>query len=341
MRKAGFTGWFFLPASMRAIKFLLSSPAKQFSSSMISRRNIRVKVMQTLYSLESVEYDVKPEQEVKMLQKHFDQSRELFVYMLYFLTEVARYAEQSALQRASKHLPTEEDLHVNTKLTGNEIVWKLHEDPSFQKALKDNKPHLQADKELVKKMYLQLVNTPEYATYIAEESRSKKGERDMLQFIFDNILLPDEAFIYHIEELFTNWDDDCDMISILVSGYLQKGTGFNFQDIMGKEKWDYGRTLLETVLNKKEVTIGLIQPKLTNWDAERIATLDMILMEMGVCEFLYFETIPPKVTINEYIDLAKEYSTPQSGQFINGILDSIHKDLIKNETLHKVSFKKS
>jgi N utilization substance protein B len=84
----------------------------------------------------------------------------------------------------------------------------------------------------------------------------------------------------------------------------------------------------------------MIKPKLKNWDSDRIAVLDMILMQMGVCEFLYFETIPPKVTINEYIDLAKEYSTPQSGQFVNGILDNIHKELLKDEKMHKVAFKK-
>jgi N utilization substance protein B len=82
-----------------------------------------------------------------------------------------------------------------------------------------------------------------------------------------------------------------------------------------------------------------IKPKLKNWDAERIAALDMILMRMGVCEFLFFETIPPKVTINEYIDLAKDYSTPQSGHFVNGILDNIHKDLVKDEKMHKIAYK--
>jgi N utilization substance protein B len=92
-------------------------------------------------------------------------------------------------------------------------------------------------------------------------------------------------------------------------------------------------------MDKKEVLMDLIKPKLKNWDPDRIATLDMILMQMGVSEFLYFETIPPKVTINEYIDLAKDYSTPQSGQFVNGILDNIHKDLVKEEKMHKINFK--
>ncbi len=123
--------------------------------------------------------------------------------------------------------------------------------------------------------------------------------------------------------------------------YLGKQQSFNFQEIISKEKYDFAKTLLLSVLEKKEVTMELIKPKLKNWDAERIATLDMILMEMGVCEFLYFETIPPKVTINEYIDIAKDYSTPQSGQFVNGILDNIHKELVVENKMHKVNFKAS
>ena len=86
---------------------------------------------------------------------------------------------------------------------------------------------------------------------------------------------------------------------------------------------------------------SLIKPKLKNWDSERIALLDMILMKMGVAEFLYFETIPPKVTINEYIDLAKDYSTSQSGQFVNGILDNIHKELVQEGKMKKVEYRKS
>jgi N utilization substance protein B len=103
----------------------------------------------------------------------------------------------------------------------------------------------------------------------------------------------------------------------------------------------YARELLISVIEKESVCSDLISSKLQNWDPERTALLDMILMRMGICEFLYFETIPPKVTINECIDLAKDYSTPQSGHFVNGILDSIHKELATQNKLHKVTFKKS
>ena len=143
----------------------------------------------------------------------------------------------------------------------------------------------------------------------------------------------------HIEELFSNWDDDGEMISQIVMGYIAKPGSVTFQEIISKEKGDFARLLLQTVIDKKEGIMDLIRPRLKNWDAERIATLDMILMQMGVVEFLYFETIPPKVTINEYIDLAKDYSTPQSGQFVNGILDNIHKELVREDKMHKVDFR--
>ena len=306
---------------------------------MISRRNIRVKVMQTLYTLEAQEQAVKPGEPVKILQKHFDQSRQLLSYLLYFIIEIARYAETDSRLRASKHLPSEEDLNVNIKLAGNETLWKIMEDASLRKALETDKPQLQDNKELIRKLYHDLVASEEYQTYIKEQSREKKSEREMLEFIFSGILLPSEAFVTHVEELFTNWDDDGEMISHIVMGYIAKPGSVPFQEIISKEKADFARLLLQTVIEKKEVVMDLIRPRLKNWDPERIATLDMILMQMGVVEFLYFETIPPKVTINEYIDLAKDYSTPQSGQFVNGILDNIHKELVREDKMHKVDFR--
>ena len=295
--------------------------------------------MQTLYTLEAQEQAVKSGEASRILQKHFDQSRQLLSYLLYFIIEVARYAETDARVRASKHLPSEEDLHVNIKLAGNETLWKMLEDASLQKALETDKPHLQDNKELIRKLYHELVATPEYQQYIKEQGREKKSEREMLDFVFASILLPNETFLAHVEELFSNWDDDGEMISQIVMSYLAKPGTVPFQEIISKDKADFARLLLVTVLDKKDVVMDLIRPRLKNWDPERIATLDMILMQMGVVEFLYFETIPPKVTINEYIDLAKDYSTPQSGQFVNGILDNIHKDLVREDKMHKVDFR--
>ena|ERR1700730_13562325 len=118
---------------------------------MISRRNIRVKVMQTLYSLEAQDQTAKTSEAINILQKHFDQTRQLFVYLVYFLTEVARYAETDSQFRSSKHLPTDQDRNVNIKLAGNELLWKIKEESSFQKALLTDKPQLLRNTELIKK----------------------------------------------------------------------------------------------------------------------------------------------------------------------------------------------
>jgi N utilization substance protein B len=307
---------------------------------MISRRNIRVKVMQALYTLATREDNLKPGEPHRLLQKHFDQSRDLLQYLLFFITEVAAYAEKDSFQRRGKHLPSAEDMNVNTKISGNELLWTLREDESLKAAWAEGKPELRIDKDLVRRAYSKLVETEEYQQYISNDARDKKNERAILDFLFEELLLPDESFTSHLEELFPNWDDDGEMAVQLVQGFLQKPGAFRIDQFISPDKLQFAKSLLTTVLEKKEHLETLIHPKLKNWDAERIAALDMILMKMGVAELLYFETIPPKVTINEYIELAKEYSTAQSGQFINGILDNIHKELVQDGTLHKTDFRK-
>ena len=308
---------------------------------MISRRNIRIKVMQTLYSITSMNGDVKPGEPVTILTKKIEQSRQIFTYLVYFITEVARYSETDARQKASKQLPTKADLNINTKIAGNELLWKIVEEPSFKAAIAELKPQHIIDTGLLKKIYLQLVTSPEYTAYIEEQSRTGKLEKEMLEFIFCNLMLPNEDFINHVEEQFIHWDDDAEMMNQLVLNFLHKPAHINFTEILSKEKWEFAKSLLQTVLDKKEICMELIKPKLKNWDADRIASLDLIILQMGVCEFLFFETIPTKVTINEYIDLAKDYSTIQSGQFVNGLLDNIHKELSAENKITKKSFKNS
>jgi transcription antitermination protein NusB len=307
---------------------------------MISRRNIRVKVMQTLYTLDSFT-EVKAGEPVKLLRKQFEQSRQLFAYLTYFLTEVARYAEKDALKKSAKYLPSQDDLNINTKVAGNELLWKIVEEASYKQAILDIKPQHLIDEALLKKTYETLVETEEYKEYIVAQNRDKKTEKEILAFIFTNLMLPNEHFINHVEEHFINWDDDGEMMNLLMLNYLQKPQQFNFNEMVSKEKLDFAISLLETTIAKKEVTMELLKPKLKNWDADRIASLDLIIIQLGIVEFLFFETIPTKVTINEYIDLAKEYSTPQSGQFINGILDNIHKELSTEGKIEKINFKNS
>ncbi len=308
---------------------------------MISRRNIRVKVMQTVYTVTTLETEIKPGESSRILQHHFDQTGSLFIYLTWFVTAISRYAEKDAHQKASKHLPTIRDLNVNIKIAGNELLWKMLNDPALNERFTTLKPELIADKDLLRKIYLQLVETPEYKTYINQPERVRVEEKKIIEFILNDLLLANEVFISHIEENFSNWDDDGEMLVQLLVGYLQKPGSYDFKHLMSADKELFAKNLLHTVLEKSDYLQSLIIPKLKNWDPERIARLDMVMMKMGVAEFLYFETIPPKVTINEYIDLAKDYSTPQSGHFVNGILDNIHKDLVQQGKMQKVDYKKS
>lgn len=297
--------------------------------------------MQTIYTASTLELEDKPDKATRILQKNLDQSRSLLVYLIYFLTEVIRYAEKDALLKASKHLPTADDLSTNTKIAGNELLWKMLEDPALKEQFSIDKPEHTADKELIRKIYFKLKDTTEYKKYITSTTRDKKEESMIVEFILNDLLLANENFVSDIEEHYSNWDDDGEMVTQLLVGYLQKPGSINFKQIMSKDKAEFASRLLQTVLEKNDMLQELIKPKLKNWDPERIAQLDMIMMKMGVAEFLFFETIPPKVTINEYIDLAKDYSTQQSGQFVNGILDNIHKELVTQGKMQKIEYKKS
>jgi N utilization substance protein B len=122
---------------------------------------------------------------------------------------------------------------------------------------------------------------------------------------------------------------------MLMENFFRNGEKVNFLSLLSGEKKEYALELLKTTLEKEDFCMELINPKLDNWEAERIPVIDLLLLKMGVCEMLFFPTIPTKVTINEYIEVAKMYSTPQSGQFINGVLDNILKELEKDNKIGK------
>jgi len=303
---------------------------------MISRRNIRVKVMQTLYALSAQEDErdnVKTRH--RLLEDKLHRSMELFTVSILYVLRTAQYAEQDAAQRRGKWMPTSEDLMVNTKIAGNEFLWSVLENESFKAAVEQGSLENYVQEDWVRKLYQELVKTPEYAAYIALESRDKTSEKNILRFIWEQLILANEK----VQELFTEelpgWEDDQMMIQMLMDNYFKQPKKVNFLNLLSAEKRQYAYELLDTCLEKEAQLQQLISPRLANWDAERVALIDLILLRMGVCELLYFPTIPTKVTINEYIDIAKDYSTEQSGHFVNGVLDNVLKDLVRNNQINK------
>jgi N utilization substance protein B len=217
----------------------------------------------------------------------------------------------------------------------------MMESDMYTQSLTIHKPASLADPEWIRKLYLLLTESTLYTIYNDTEGRERKSELEILEFILNDLMLANEDFTQYVEDIFNNWDDDADMLRLLILHFFQKPQAFKPLEMVSKDKFNFAVQLLETVINRRGQLDELIKPILKNWDPERLAQLDTILLEMGVCEFLYFETIPIKVTINEYIDLAKEYSTQQSGQFVNGILDNLRKELESNNQIHKVAFTRS
>ena len=305
---------------------------------MIGRRNIRVKVMQTLYTLSATGMENLDEQKKEgsvLLNDKLTRFLDLFVISVLYTAKVAQYAEKDAGKRASKYLPTAEDLNVNTKIAGNEFLWKILDNETFVEKIKDKNISRFLDEELVRRIYKKFVETEEYITYISVRERDAKSEVAIIRFLWETMIYGDESVMEFFADELPEWEDDVDMIKILMDNFFKSSSKVNFMKLITGEKKEYAHSLLHTTLEKQEYCIELIQPKLINWDSERVALIDMLLLRMGVAELLYFPTIPTKVTINEYIELAKLYSTPQSGQFVNGVLDNILKDLTRDNKIHK------
>lgn len=294
--------------------------------------------MQTLYTLATTgvsNLEEQKKQGASLLDDKIKRFLDLFVISVLYTTRIAQYAEKDAGKRASKYLPTADDLNVNIKIAGNEFLWKILENVTFTEKIKDKDIYRFLDEELVKKIFRKFETTDEYKAYIAVRERDAKSELAIIKFLWDEMIYGDESVMETFTDELPEWEDDMEMIKILMDNFFKSSTKINFLKLITAEKNEYAQNLLTTTLEKEAYCIELVQPKLINWDSERVALIDMLLLRMGVCELLFFPTIPTKVTINEYIELAKMYSTPQSGQFVNGVLDNILKDLTKDNKIHK------
>ncbi len=304
---------------------------------MISRRNIRVKVMQTLYSLATLSDGAQGNKEIaaRMLNEKLDHVLDIFTVSVLYTLRIAQYAETDATQRSNRYLKVAEDQNVNTSIAENEFVTKLLTNASLAEKIKKGKLERFVDEDWIKKIYHLLDKTEEYANYIAAKTHTPAEDKDIIRFIWEKQILTSEGLMSHFMDELPGWEDDSELIGMLMQNFFNGNSKVNFLNLLSGEKKEYAHDLLTTVVDKELYCMELIEPKLKNWDKDRVALIDLLLLRMGVCEFLYFPTIPTKVTINEYIDIAKQYSTPQSGQFVNGVLDNILKDLQKEDKIKK------
>ncbi len=294
--------------------------------------------MQTLYTLSSSDQlDVsKPEIPDRILKEKLEHVLDIFTVAVLYTIRIAQYASTDAQNRSFKYLKNEEDLNVNTSIADNSFVTKIATNASFIEKIKVAKLERFVDQEWVKKIYQQLTKTEQYVKYIGNTEPNPSEQKDIIRFIWEKQILENEGMVSFFNDELPGWEDDAELIVMLMQNFFNSNSKVNFMDLLSGEKRTYAHELLHAVLDKKDYCMELIEPKLKNWDKDRVALIDLLLLRMGVCELLYFPTIPTKVSINEYIDIAKQYSTPQSGQFVNGVLDNILKELLKENKINKV-----
>lgn len=310
---------------------------------MISRRNIRVKVMQTLYTLVSLDQGAQGDTDAAatILNTKLSQVLDLFTASVLYVVRVAQYADVDARQRASRYLATTDDQNIDTRIATNNFVQMMEGNKTFNERIKNNKLERYVDEAVVKKIFGQLLRSAEYSVYTDTQKHTAVTDKAILQHIWEKEILGNEEIFSHFTDELQGWEDDNELITMLMENFFKGNSKVDFSKLLSAEKREYAHDLLRAVMEREEQCTELITPKLTNWDKERVAVIDMLLLRMGVCEFLYFPTIPTKVTINEYIDIAKQYSTPQSGQFVNGVLDNILKDLVKQDMVTKTDRNKN
>ena len=308
---------------------------------MLNRRHLRVKTLQVLYSYQQSESkEVKPFENA--LLQNVDKVFEMYVWLLSLLIEVAEYSVIDVEERANKYLPSEEDLNASDMLMSNLFIVALKQNPEYLAAVKKYKISWDFDPEIAKSIFSTLKLSPEYKEFINIPEHTIRSDKDIIKFIFKKLILKSPGIEEVFEEKFINWPVDKEVLQALVAKTFK-----NFSSLKPLENhlaqmcpnWDEDRPFILDLFNKviafENEYQELISQKTKNWEAERIAVMDTLLMRMAIVELVHFSSIPIKVTMNEYIEIAKEFSTPKSNSFINGILDKILADLKEKGKVRK------
>ncbi len=308
---------------------------------MLNRRHIRVKVMQTIYALSSKEhFDL--QQEDKFTVESMNQMYNLYLLMLDLMVEVHAFAKAEQEKFSKKILATEEEKNPNTKFIQNQVLVKLSDNAELRDEISKRKlKNWRINDEYVTLIYNELINSELYASYMEQEESDFKLDKKFLVAAYTEIIAPNDKLYDYIEDARLTWIDDIPMVNMAVLKRIGKMKPASPESMLlpvlfkNDEDLLFGTTLLEKTVANEEFLSSEISANTPNWDKERIADVDMVLIKMALCEFLKFPTIPVKVTINEYLEIAKEYSTPKSSIFINGILDKLVKQYESEKRLKK------
>ncbi len=306
---------------------------------MLNRRHLRVKVLQVLYAFFQTANDdlVSGEKELFL---NISKTFELYLHQLLLIGEIGYVAKKYFDERNLSNLSQNNDIQSALKFPENCIIKLLHESKSLNRACKDKSISWSNEYDLVRKIFFHIRRSEIYRNYIEKGEHTFEEEKKFVLDIYKTLICNFELLHHYYEEKSIYWIDDWELVYRMsirtIKDLNEKNDDIKLMDLYkdDSDKKFAGELFNKTVLNHKEFD-PMINEKTKNWDIERIALMDIILMKMALTELLKFPEIPVKVTLNEYIELSKMYSTPKSKVFINGVLDKLVEDLEKEGKIKK------
>lgn len=299
---------------------------------MVSRHFLRIKTMQALYA-----YHANPEADVRSyeisLVKNVQGCYELFLWLFALLPEIAFYRSKKIDSLKEKYNPTEEDLNPNTKFVDNAVIRQIETNKTLKQLWPKYHILWEDDTDLIAKLFREIEQMPEYEAYMSTRENNYADDKKFVLDIIEKVFANNDLLHWFLGEKNTNWIDDYNEAMLMFYQNVKefkesKGDECPIDSIFkSAEDEQFIRQLFRKTLEHTDEYTQMIEEKLQNWELERVINLDMLLMQMALCELLEFPSVPIKVTLNEYIEIAKWYSSDKSKVFINGILDRLIVDL--------------
>ena len=312
---------------------------------MINRRFLRVKVLQAVYAYLGSGEDV-VENGVKHLLESIDKMKDLFVWQLSFLVETKRFAENRIEENKRKNFPTQEDLHPNMRYVENRVLNALENNRDLRKEEERLKINWADHQDIVRNYYNMMRNTQEYNDYMSNSVNNFEQDKKFIVKMINEYFADLDVLQDFYEEKSIFFVDDYHLVSsMLVKFFADMKASFNEfsllptiykteKDAVNEDK-EFVKNLFRQVLKHDDEYGKLVGANTSNWEKERVCVMDMIILKLALTEFLCFPYIPVKVTMNEYIEISKYFSTPKSKIFVNGILDRILKKLTEENAIVK------
>ena len=313
---------------------------------MLSRRQLRIKVLQALYAF-FLSLNDRVDLGEKELLRSLDKLYEIYIYQLSLLIAIVDFAKKRIEENKHKFLPTEKDLHPNTRFIDNQFYIQLSQNRDLEKNIEKLKISWVDQEDMIRKIYIDIRESKDYSDYLDAESTSYESDKEIFIKIIKKHITNSEILRFFYEEKSIYWSDDFYTTNQLVIKTIK-----SYHELWDEskklpsllkgpdiEKTNEDKSFLINLFRRTIVKSGeyekLIEEKARNWEMDRIAVMDILLIKMALAELIEFPSIPIKVTLNEYIELAKMYSTPKSKIFVNGILDKLILDLKSENKIKK------